>query len=46
MAPSIHEPDDASLNLPLEPKSRRRIWRLLEETRVNDVPGGRGEEAE
>ena len=39
MVPSIHEPGDISLSLPLGLKNRRRIWRLLEEARVNDVAG-------
>jgi hypothetical protein len=32
----IHEPGDTSLELPLQLKNRRRIWRLLEEARVGD----------
>lgn len=33
----IHEPNDTSLKLPLALRNRRRIWRLLEEAKVNDI---------
>ncbi|KAI1771558.1 hypothetical protein F4818DRAFT_429386 [Hypoxylon cercidicola] len=33
----IHEPSDETLNLPLGLRNRRRIWRLLEEARLDDV---------
>lgn len=35
----IHEPDDISIELPLQLRNRRRIWRLFEEARVEDVAG-------
>jgi hypothetical protein len=38
----IHEPTDTSLALPLALRNRRRIWRLLEEARVDDVAGPEG----
>jgi hypothetical protein len=38
----IHEPGDTSLRLPLPLRNRRRIWRLLEEARVDDVSEGEG----
>lgn len=34
---SIHEPDDASIDLPKGLRNRRRIWRLLAEARVGDI---------
>ncbi|KAI9692687.1 MAG: hypothetical protein M1820_009437 [Bogoriella megaspora] len=34
---TIHEPGNTSLQLPLALRNRRRIWRLLEEARINDV---------
>ncbi|KIN00562.1 hypothetical protein OIDMADRAFT_145999 [Oidiodendron maius Zn] len=39
----IHEPHDTTLKLPLGLRNRRRIWRILEEGRVDDVaePEGR-----
>lgn len=33
----IHEPEDATLNLPFELKNRRRIWRILDEARSGDI---------
>src|SRR4051794_33375809 len=33
----IHEPGNELINLPLQLKNRRRIWRLLEEAKVGDV---------
>jgi len=33
----IHRPVDVSLQLPLSLRNRRRIWRILEVARVNDV---------
>ena len=36
---TIHEPDDESIDIPLQLRNRRRIWRLLEEARMNDVAG-------
>ena len=36
---TIHEPDDKSIDLPLQLRNRRRIWRLLEEARIHDVAG-------
>ena len=33
----IHEPGDTSLRLPPALRNRRRIWRILEEARVDDV---------
>jgi hypothetical protein len=38
----IHEPRDITLELPLQLRNRRRIWRLLEEGRVDDVAGPEG----
>jgi len=38
----IHTPDDMSLRLPLPLRNRRRIWRLLEEARVDDIAGPEG----
>lgn len=35
----IHEPNDDSLKLPLALRNRRRIWRLIEEARVDDIAG-------
>lgn len=35
----IHEPDDISIDLPLQLRNRRRIWRLLEEAKIQDVAG-------
>lgn len=36
---TIHEPRDETLRLPLGLRNRRRIWRLLEEARLDDVAG-------
>lgn len=33
----IHEPGDTSMQLPLQLRNRRRIWRILEQARVGDV---------
>ncbi|KAI1393090.1 uncharacterized protein F4822DRAFT_393052 [Hypoxylon trugodes] len=33
----IHTPSDETLNLPLGLRNRRRIWRLLEDARVDDI---------
>ena len=38
----IHTPDDITLRLPLPLRNRRRIWRLLEEARVDDIAGPEG----
>lgn len=38
----IHEPNDTSLRLPLPLRNRRRIWRLLEEARVDDIAAPEG----
>lgn len=38
----ICEPDDTSLSLPVSLRNRRRIWRLLEEARVDDIAKARG----
>lgn len=35
----IHEPNDISIELPLQLRNRRRIWRLFEDARVHDVAG-------
>jgi hypothetical protein len=40
----IHEPADATIKLPLQLRNRRRIWRLLEEARINDIAGPAEEE--
>ena len=37
----IHQPSDETLRLPLGLRNRRRIWRLLEEARVDDVANRR-----
>ena len=34
---TIHEPDDTTLQIPQALRNRRRIWRLLEEARIDDV---------
>lgn len=36
---AIHEPQDKTLELPLGLRNRRRIWRLLDEARPDDVAG-------
>jgi len=36
---AIHEPDDTTLKLPLALRNRRRVWRLLEEARLDDIAG-------
>lgn len=36
--PDIHMPSNESLHIPLSLRNRRRIWRILEEARVNDLP--------
>ncbi|KAK6003999.1 hypothetical protein QM012_008849 [Aureobasidium pullulans] len=36
--PDVHMPSDESLDIPLSLRNRRRIWRILEEARVNDLP--------
>ncbi|KAG9527364.1 hypothetical protein KCU93_g5258, partial [Aureobasidium melanogenum] len=36
--PDIHMPSNESLQIPLSLRNRRRIWRILEEARVNDLP--------
>jgi len=40
---TIHEPNDKTLTLPVALRNRRRIWRLLEEARVDDVAGPEGQ---
>lgn len=35
----IHDPYDKTLDLPLGLRNRRRIWRILEEGRIDDVAG-------
>lgn len=35
--PEIHEPSDTTLNLPVGLRNRRRIWRCLEEARVDNT---------
>jgi hypothetical protein len=35
----IHDPHDKTVKLPLRLRNRRRIWRILEEGRVDDVAG-------
>lgn len=35
----IHEPDDRSVSLPPSLRNRRRIWRILDEARINDIAG-------
>ena len=36
MVPTIHEPGDTSVDIPLALRNRRRIWRLLGEAKIND----------
>lgn len=36
--PDIHMPSNDSLHIPISLRNRRRIWRILEEARVNDLP--------
>lgn len=36
--PDIYMPSNDTLHLPLSLRNRRRIWRILEEARVNDQP--------
>lgn len=36
--PDIQMPGHKSLQIPLALRNRRRIWRILEEARVNDLP--------
>jgi len=38
----IHDPCDTTLKLPLRLRNRRRIWRTLEEGRIDDVAGPEG----
>lgn len=36
--PDIHMPSNDALHIPVSLRNRRRIWRILEEARVNDAP--------
>ena len=36
--PDLHMPSNESLHIPLSLRNRQRIWRILEEARVNDLP--------